>query len=263
MNSKNYVRLVIVGETLADVHDKILEMAKTLYASDASAPTQNPNPQMLSVSTADASEAPVVPTPAINNGTLRKMAAARASADFNGVDSRGLPWDERIHASSRAKNKDGTWRYRRGLDEREAQAVEQELVERVKAAQVEEIVDTSTVAPSSFVPPAPVESETPVPFGPPTFVVPVEEPAPVPTYENVPTPAAQPDRPAHTFETFKSNFVQVFSTLMNSGIITPQYLQEIKDYFKVQEVFELYGDETKLRELFDNFCSGGLITKLD
>jgi len=31
------------------------------------------------------------------------------------VDSQGVLWDERIHSSSHAKNKDGTWRARRGL----------------------------------------------------------------------------------------------------------------------------------------------------
>ena len=32
------------------------------------------------------------------------------------VDSAGMPWDHRIHASSRAKVADGTWRQRRNLD---------------------------------------------------------------------------------------------------------------------------------------------------
>lgn len=34
------------------------------------------------------------------------------------VDKNGLPWDERIHSSNRGKNADGTWRFRRGLDEK-------------------------------------------------------------------------------------------------------------------------------------------------
>lgn len=34
-----------------------------------------------------------------------------------GVDAEGYPWDERIHASSRATVADGTWRKKRGVDE--------------------------------------------------------------------------------------------------------------------------------------------------
>lgn len=44
------------------------------------------------------------------------------------VDKRGVPWDERIHASSKALNKDGTWRYRRNLDEAIRKSVEEELL---------------------------------------------------------------------------------------------------------------------------------------
>jgi len=32
------------------------------------------------------------------------------------VDASGLPWDERIHAGSKARNKDGTWRLKPGVD---------------------------------------------------------------------------------------------------------------------------------------------------
>lgn len=42
-------------------------------------------------------------------------------------DSAGLPWDERIHAPSKATNKDGTWRARRGIDPAIVIAVEAEL----------------------------------------------------------------------------------------------------------------------------------------
>lgn len=42
-------------------------------------------------------------------------------------DSHGLPWDERIHASSKALNADGTWRKRRGVTGDVVNAVEAEL----------------------------------------------------------------------------------------------------------------------------------------
>ena len=42
-------------------------------------------------------------------------------------DVHGLPWDERIHASSRAKTADGSWRQKRGVDTTLVTAVEAEL----------------------------------------------------------------------------------------------------------------------------------------
>lgn len=45
----------------------------------------------------------------------------------NGLDKNGLPWDERIHASSKAKVADGTWRQKRGVDTGLVATVEAEL----------------------------------------------------------------------------------------------------------------------------------------
>jgi hypothetical protein len=43
------------------------------------------------------------------------------------LDSAGLPWDKRIHSSSKAKVADGTWRKLRGVDEALVVTVEAEL----------------------------------------------------------------------------------------------------------------------------------------
>jgi len=50
-----------------------------------------------------------------------------ADANAPDVDKRGFPWDERIHASSKAVNKDGTWRYKRNTSQETIDAVEAEL----------------------------------------------------------------------------------------------------------------------------------------
>ena len=68
------------------------------------------------------------------------------------VDASGLPWDERIHAGGRAKNKDGTWRSRRGVnDEAKVRAIEAELRQAMAAPQ------------AAAVPQAPVPQAAPVP----------------------------------------------------------------------------------------------------
>lgn len=43
------------------------------------------------------------------------------------LDKNGLPWDERIHAGSKTKNQDGSWRYKRGVESRVVEPVEAEL----------------------------------------------------------------------------------------------------------------------------------------
>lgn len=43
------------------------------------------------------------------------------------LDKEGLPWDERIHASSRGLNADGTWRKKRGVTSDQVKSVEDQL----------------------------------------------------------------------------------------------------------------------------------------
>lgn len=49
------------------------------------------------------------------------------AADPSGLDSKGLPWDERIHSSSRKFNADGSWRYRKNVPDETKASVEGEL----------------------------------------------------------------------------------------------------------------------------------------
>jgi hypothetical protein len=69
--------------------------------------TASPAPQTVTavVTPATPSTAPAAAIPA--------APAATVTADAS--DKNGLPWDARIHSSSKALNADGTWRTRRGL----------------------------------------------------------------------------------------------------------------------------------------------------
>lgn len=85
-------------------------------------------------------------------------AVAGPSAILSGgatVDKTGLPWDERIHASSKAMNADGTWRSKRGVDPMTATQVEMQL-RQVMAAP----------------PPSPSSVPDPPPPPPPSIPVP-------------------------------------------------------------------------------------------
>ena len=85
------------------------------------------------------------------------------------VDSAGMPWDHRIHASSRAKVADGTWRQRRNLDPNVLAQVQAEMLQVMGLPTP---TTTATVT-TSAIPSAPPVS-VPVP---PPFVPSVVEPA--------------------------------------------------------------------------------------
>ena len=73
--------------------------------------------------------APVIPpVPAAPAAAAAPTATAQPSAPAGvDVDANSLPWDIRIHASTKVKNADGTWRARRGVDPQLVLAVEAEL----------------------------------------------------------------------------------------------------------------------------------------
>ena len=84
------------------------------------------------------------------------------------LDADGIPWDERIHASTQTKTQDGRWKKKRGVD--------QDVYEAV-------IAEYGTPTPSAAdEAPAP----TPVP----------EVPTPQPTADEVPAPTPVPEAPA-------------------------------------------------------------------
>lgn len=74
------------------------------------------------------------------------------------LDKSGLPWDERIHSSSKALTADGLWRKKRGVDDAKVAEVEAQLRQLMNlptpaVAAVPSIVPVPT--PIAVVPPAP------------------------------------------------------------------------------------------------------------
>ena len=95
------------------------------------------------------------------------------------LDKAGLPWDERIHASSHSLTADGYWRKKRGVEDALVSQVEGEL----KAVM-------GLPAPAAQVPPPP-----PATVEVTALPVTAEVPAP-PATSAVPAPPAQSDRDA-------------------------------------------------------------------
>lgn len=61
------------------------------------------------------------------------------------LDSEGLPWDSRIHASTRTKNADGKWKLLRGSDPAVVETVKAEL-RQIMAIPVVSVADAAQVA---------------------------------------------------------------------------------------------------------------------
>lgn len=164
------------------------------------------------------------------------------------VDINGLPWDKRIHSSSRAKIKAGNWKKKKGLDANVEAQVKTELLAAIEAQKNPVVI-----------PDAPIAPNTPVI---PTVIAPVEVPV---VQAPVVAPVAPPVQPlqnasGHSFDTFKTNFPMIVGTLISENKLTPAYVNQLKDYFKVTEIWSVT-DEQKL-EMFESFASFGFIQKV-
>jgi hypothetical protein len=117
--------------------------------------------------------APNVPaSPALNTAPAAPIAALQTANPVGAVDldKHGLPWDGRIHAESKAKITDGTWRKKRGADLALIATVEAELRQVMGAAPAP--VAPPPPAPVAPPPPAPVAPPPPAPVAPPVGEVP-------------------------------------------------------------------------------------------
>lgn len=115
--------------------------------------TAPPAPPAPPVAVAPAPVAPPAP-PAPVTGT-----SAAPAPQSVALDSDGVPWDGRIHSTSRSKLASGQWKLRRGIDKAEAARVTAEL----KAVQAgAPSAASAPVAPPPVVtaaPPAPVQAQ--------------------------------------------------------------------------------------------------------
>jgi hypothetical protein len=155
------------------------------------------------------------------------------------VDAENIPWDGRIHASSRALTKDGTWRTRRNLDDATYKTIKNELL--ANRGTVAQPVYTAPVyeAPAIVTPPLQVV-QTPVIA--PTIAMPVM------------------NNGGHTVDSFKTNFAMIIATLITEGKITQDYINQLKDYFKTTEIWML-NDEQKA-QVFESFVGYGFVKKV-
>jgi hypothetical protein len=212
------------------------------------------------------------PTPVVINAA----SIAQAAHNYE-TDSRGLPWDERIHSSSKEKNKDGSWRYKRGVDKNLLPQVEAELLAgrspNQSTAPMPVIapppLPTIPVEIPKVFPQATVPTQAPV-AQPVVNVMPVStpvtpvQPAVVTSYEQQ-IPIPQSTKPTHSLQTFKdpANFAKVIAVLVTEKKIDQNYLNQLKTHFGVKEIFDLPKNDAAITEIFNSFVGYGFITKAD
>lgn len=175
------------------------------------------------------------------------------------VDADGVQWDARIHSSSKAKNKDGTWRTRRGVDDSVLNAVK---AETPKVATPAYVPPVGIVPAVPAIPNAPVSAPVVAAIPQAPIAAPVQATPPPQVYENIQTPPPSVQKPAHTLETFGNKIIETFVALLGSKQIDQAYIESLKDYFKVKEIWDVRENPAQLQTLFENFVAAGLITRI-
>jgi len=189
------ITLTVTGDTLEGDTSALARVLAALEDSfgvtvsnsvSAPSPSPAPSPAPAPIVPPVAGPAPVAPLPM---PTLPPLAAPAddddgpANAAAPSVDAAGLPWDERIHAKTKATNADNTWRKRRGVDEATIATVEADLRARTPVA--------APLAPPPPLAPVPAPTELPVPAA-----IPAPEPIPAPVAAApAPVAAAVPTAP--------------------------------------------------------------------
>ena len=132
------------------------------------------------------------------------------------VDAAGLPWDDRIHSGSRAKNADGTWRQKRGVNDADfVKRVEVELRQRVTPALTGG--EAAGVLNGQFVPPAP-QTDMALPTPVPVEVVPTPVPPPF-------VPSAVPSAPpVSTIPTAPVSAGAAMAASHSENVTFPQFM---------------------------------------
>jgi len=161
------------------------------------------------------------------------------------LDSSGIPWDKRIHSSSKSKYKnDGTWKLARGVSDEDAAPVLAEL-RRAYGARVSS---------NTFIVKVPEE----VFQAPPSTVVtpaqPVVQAAPI-----IPMPSMNING-GHSVDTFVSNFPVVIASLITEGKIGQDYVNSLCAHYGVTQIHTI--SDAQKAEIFNLFVDYKLIQKV-
>lgn len=145
------------------------------------------------------------------------------------LDSRGFPWVGDVHAGTKGKNKDGSWKAKKGVDDATRTAAEQAALAHLKA--------TAAAPAVVVVPPAPI---VPVAVAP---AMPMPAAMPMPGMPGM-IPAAP--LPPVSYD----QLAEKYGVLAGAGKITAEYMGQLYAHHGVDPA-ALATDETGRRKIFD------------
>lgn len=200
-------------------------------------------------------------------------AGSTASSD---VDSKGVPYNPAIHSSSKAKNKDGTWRTRRNLDAKVAEVETNSRAPKSDGSAPPPFPPMAAlpqfaqapghgqvhVQPAGVVgvaPTAPIAPATPMAHAQPAAQPPAS-PAQAPVYQDQIAPAPGNHKPAYSEESFKANFIPAITHLIQAGKIDQAWLETLKKHFGVAEIWDVAKDDVKCKQFYKSLVEYQLIT---
>ena len=150
-----------------------------------------PAPLALSIPPGAAAST-VAPPPPANTAPITTTPGVASSVAGVDLDAKGMPWDNRIHAESKGKIADGTWRKKRNLDPTLLATVEAELRQLMGAPGLTPLAPTTApIAPTPpLAPAAPVTANLPTASVSPAVAAPLPPAAPqAPVVGEVPADA--------------------------------------------------------------------------
>lgn len=181
-------------------------------------------------------------------------------APLGNVDSTGLPWDARIHLSSRKQNKDGSWARKRGLDE----AFEAQVIAELRGNATSD-VGSFTVPISPVQAPSQPQPIAPMPTTEHRVALP-NEPSPLSQLSQPVAPAPLPIinvNGAHSLETFRAQLVHILNGLgpkFQTVEKHQEYINSLKQWFG-RDIWDFSNDIQKCEQLFDSMVQQGFVTK--
>jgi hypothetical protein len=195
---------------------------------------------------------------------VEKASTPAPSGPIPTHDSRGVPWDARVHASTKELTEKGVWRRRRGVTPQQLHEVESQGSRVPVAVPAAPMTPAVPMAPAVPVAPQAVAYQSPVfqagqPL-PAEAVAIIQAAEPVKDYTNIPIPESSERKQAHDFASFSATLISSLAKLFNDGKLTVDYINALKAYFGVPELFMV--NEAQRLEMFETFAANGLITKV-
>lgn len=280
------VNISVSGKTLKECHEQILALANEI-TGDMKESVKDP----IVSQSQSTPRFPIQPESNVTGFSNGSMSPSNVEVGDNrktsmdngtGLDSRGLPWDERIHSSSKDKGKDGVWRRRRGVDPAIEAAVEAELYAKNPSngstnmgnqgntsASNPVVKPFGSMSPEQYqqavqpAAPAPMpttEHRVSLPVGPDVLSTAQIPATPAPTF----APPAMQVLPPNTFtpESFRKNLMNVLNDLAAAGKINHDWINAQKVQFGGKDVTQWHENAEACNSLFEAFVGWGLVNKL-